>query len=68
VLVSTDGVWEAQNEAEKQFGKDRVRQVLRASACSSAQEIAEALRLAVRTFCGSARQLDDITFIVARRT
>lgn len=67
VLISTDGVWEAQNEAGQHFGKDRVRDVIRATARDSAEEIAQALRQAVSTFCGSARQLDDITFIVARR-
>lgn len=67
ILASTDGVWEAQNEAKEQFGKDRMRDVLRANANRSAREIAGAIHDAVQAFCGEARQLDDITFVVARR-
>lgn len=67
ILASTDGLWEAQNEEEKQFGKDRVREILRANACHGSHTIAMALRDGLQTFCGKARQLDDITFVVARR-
>jgi sigma-B regulation protein RsbU (phosphoserine phosphatase) len=67
ILVSTDGVWEAQNEDEEMFGKERVHEILRTNAHRSAREIARAVHDAVQAFCGEARQLDDITFVVARR-
>lgn len=67
ILASTDGVWESWNEAGEQFKKERVRTVLRENAHLSAGGIAEALRDALRSFCGEARQLDDITFVVAKR-
>lgn len=67
VLASTDGVWEAQNEADEQFGKDRIREILRANARRSSAEIAQELRDGVQAFCGEAKQLDDITFVVVRR-
>jgi serine phosphatase RsbU (regulator of sigma subunit) len=67
VLASTDGVWEARNETEEQFGKDRIREILRRNAHRNAQDIARAVRDGVQAFCGEARQLDDITFVVARR-
>jgi sigma-B regulation protein RsbU (phosphoserine phosphatase) len=66
-FLLTDGVWEAQNEADEQFGKDRIREIVRQNAHRSAREIAEAVCSAVQAFCGEAKQLDDITFVVARR-
>jgi len=66
VLASTDGVWEARNESDEMFGKDRVCEIIRANADRSAQEIADAIVEGVQDFCGEARQLDDITFVLAR--
>ena len=66
ILASTDGVWEAQDETKEQFGKERIREILRENAQRNANDIAGALRDGVRAFCGEARQLDDITFVVAR--
>ncbi len=66
VVVSTDGVWEAQNEAGQQFGKDRFCDIIRANAGRRAREIAAAVRTALEDFTGEARQLDDITFVVIR--
>lgn len=67
ILASTDGVWEARNEDGEEFGKDRVREVLRKHAARTAREISRAIRDEVQSFCGEARQLDDITFVVAKR-
>ncbi|MFG0274265.1 MAG: SpoIIE family protein phosphatase [Phycisphaerales bacterium] len=67
VMASTDGVWEAQNEHEEQFGKERIHEIIRANAHRSAREIGDAIRDAVQAFCANARQLDDITFVVVRR-
>ena len=67
VLASTDGVWEARNEENELFGKDRIRAIIRRCAGESAREIARALHDGVQAFCGEARQLDDITFVVAKR-
>jgi len=67
VMISTDGVWEAQNDDDEQFGKDRIREIIRANAHRSSKEIAALVNVALREFCGDARQLDDITFVVARR-
>jgi serine phosphatase RsbU (regulator of sigma subunit) len=67
VLASTDGVWEAMNESDEQFGKERIRAILREHAHRDACDIAVALRDGVQAYCGEAKQLDDITFVVARR-
>ena len=66
VMASTDGVWEAQNESHEEFGKDRIREILRKNAHRSSNEIALAIRDGVQAFCGEAKQLDDITLVVAR--
>jgi serine phosphatase RsbU (regulator of sigma subunit) len=53
-------------EAGEEFGKDRLRALLRDNAHRTAEEITRAVRDGVQAFCGEARQLDDITFVIAR--
>lgn len=65
-LAATDGVWEAVDGAGEAFGKDRICDVIRRSAKLSAAEIGDLLRKELAAFRGTARQLDDITFVVAR--
>ena len=48
------------------YGKDRLRDVIRASADKSSQEIAEAVQRALAKFVGHGPVLDDITFVVVK--
>jgi sigma-B regulation protein RsbU (phosphoserine phosphatase) len=67
VLVAyTDGVTEAFSAADEEFGEDRLRQVVMASAHMAPAELAEAVVGAVRDWSRSAPQHDDITLVVAR--
>jgi sigma-B regulation protein RsbU (phosphoserine phosphatase) len=66
ITVGTDGVWESPNPAGEQFGKGRLREVIRRSAGGSADEISQAIRDSLAAFRGEARQLDDITFVVVK--
>src|SRR5262249_57483378 len=66
IVVGTDGVWEMPDAKGKPFGKDRLRDVIRASATGSAEAIASAVRDRLARFRGDARQVDDVTFVVVK--
>ncbi len=66
VLVGTDGIWEAQNKADEQFGKDRLLQILCEQASESSEEIISSVVEAVDDFRGGGAQKDDITMIVIK--
>ncbi|MGC1273106.1 MAG: SpoIIE family protein phosphatase [Planctomycetaceae bacterium] len=68
VLVGTDGLWESENERGEPYGKDRICNVIRANAARSAQEISNAVTSGLRQFRGTARQEDDITFVLVKFT
>ena len=44
IFIGTDGVWEMPNANGEQFGKDRLREVIRGAAAGTAEEIAQAIR------------------------
>jgi sigma-B regulation protein RsbU (phosphoserine phosphatase) len=67
LLVFTDGVSEAANEAEDLFTVGRIETALAAAlADHSARRLAEGLAEEVRVFVGSAPQSDDIAILVVR--
>jgi sigma-B regulation protein RsbU (phosphoserine phosphatase) len=66
IVVGTDGVWEMPNEAGEQYGKDRLRDVIRSAAGRSAGEISTAILDNLLTFRGSSRPVDDVTFVVVK--
>ncbi len=65
--VISDGVYEAEDTRRVAFGADRVEAVIRAHRHEPPQAILEALREAVRAFCGPAPIQDDRTAILIRR-
>jgi serine phosphatase RsbU (regulator of sigma subunit) len=68
ILIGTDGIWEAQDMAGEQFGKERLRDMIRAAASEPASEIVRRVLKAVLDFRGSAGASDDITFVVLKMT
>jgi serine phosphatase RsbU (regulator of sigma subunit) len=66
IVVGTDGVWEMPDAEGEPFGKDRLREAIRASAAGSAEAIAGAVRDRLVSFRGDARQVDDVTFVVVK--
>ncbi|WP_425395924.1 SpoIIE family protein phosphatase [Aeoliella sp.] len=66
LLASTDGLEEAMNESGEQYGVERARDVIRANATKSAEEISQAIRQSLATHRGGASQDDDLTFVVAK--
>jgi sigma-B regulation protein RsbU (phosphoserine phosphatase) len=67
-VIGTDGIWEARNAAQEQFGKDRLRRAICATALEPAQRIRDRILDDLRAFCGSVRPADDVTFVVIKVT
>jgi len=66
LLIGTDGIWEAQNEAGEMFGKGRLRELLADSADRTAAEVRADVVAAVGQFRSRRAQLDDITLVVIK--
>ena len=66
LLIGTDGIWEAGNPRHEMFGKQRLRDLLCASAAQSAAEIHAAVVRAVHDFRAAEPQADDITLVVIK--
>jgi serine phosphatase RsbU (regulator of sigma subunit) len=66
LIFYTDGVVEAFNEENEEFGEDRWRAVIRSLPVLSAQESLQFLMKPVDEFVGATRQADDITCLVFR--
>ena len=65
LLLYTDGVTESFNEAEEEFGEERLVEALRRFRADAPAEIVERIADEVRQFSVE-EQFDDITLIVAR--
>jgi serine phosphatase RsbU (regulator of sigma subunit) len=66
LLVFTDGITEAPDPAEQEFGEERLERVLREHARRPLVELCQRIIDAVATFEAGAPQQDDITIVVAR--
>lgn len=66
LMVGTDGVWELPNAQGEQFGKQRLQEVIQASASRPAREIVETILNAMTSFRGNFRQVDDITLVIVK--
>lgn len=68
IVAFSDGVTEAMNAQEEQFGEERVAAIVEQHKHASAHEIIDDIVAAVRKHAGSTPQSDDITVVVMRRT
>ena len=72
MVIYTDGVSEAENPAQEQFGMDRLSVVVRRNSDRSASEIHDAVRSAIEAFVGTPEEgadryaHDDSTMMVLR--
>ncbi len=67
VLVAfTDGISEAMNPNDEEWGEDRMIDAVRACRFSSAQQLLEAIFDAATKYAGTAPQHDDMTLVVVR--
>jgi len=67
LVVFTDGVTEAENSAEEQFGDDRLRELIRTEAREGAEVLDAKILAALDAFTRGAMQSDDITFLLIEK-
>lgn len=67
LLLFTDGVKEAVDAKEEEFGMDRVAEVFRLSAPLGAQAAIDAVYREVKAFTGDSPQMDDITLVAIEK-
>jgi sigma-B regulation protein RsbU (phosphoserine phosphatase) len=66
LVIFTDGVIEAVNERDEEFGEARLLDVLRTAPAETAAATLQRLTSAVDAFVGFTRQHDDITWLILR--
>jgi len=67
VLVAfTDGVTEAMNAAEEEFGEERLKELLQQVVHLPVDAIAAGISGALRNWIKDAAQYDDLTFVVMK--
>ena len=64
VVLYSDGITEAENDAEEEFGNERLEELMRT--VSTPAELRDHIAAAVDAFVGSAPQKDDETLVIAR--
>jgi sigma-B regulation protein RsbU (phosphoserine phosphatase) len=68
LVICSDGIAEAMNSDQEQFGEERLTPLLRGLHSASAADVVEKVIGAVRAHAGTAPQGDDITIVVVKRT
>jgi sigma-B regulation protein RsbU (phosphoserine phosphatase) len=67
VVAFSDGVTEAIDRREEEFGDDRLEACLRGAWSRPAREIALRVKQSLGEFCGSTAARDDVTLVVLAR-
>lgn len=68
MVLYTDGITEAMNTEDEQFGFDRLKAAIQASADLSPDEVKQNIFAAIDRFVGQADQHDDETLVVLRKS
>lgn len=66
ILLSTDGIWEAQNPQSKMFGKTAMYDIIRENAGASARDILNAVISGLNHFKQGTQAQDDETLVVIK--
>jgi len=66
VLLYTDGITEAFNENDQEFGDERLKAILTEHAEKAPESILTEIHNALEAFAGSAEQSDDRTIVLAK--
>jgi sigma-B regulation protein RsbU (phosphoserine phosphatase) len=67
LVMFTDGVTEAMNAQNEEFGEERLEDTLAEVTMHNCQQIVEAIKVDVAAFVGDAEQSDDITVLALKR-
>lgn len=66
IVLGTDGIWETRNPEGDMFGKQTVKDIMRRSPTSTADEILDQILNALKSFSGGEAPEDDITVVVVK--
>jgi sigma-B regulation protein RsbU (phosphoserine phosphatase) len=66
LVAYTDGVTEARDADDHEFGEARLREIIDSSAPLTAQQLSERIVESVREWCGDVPPHDDLTLVVMR--
>jgi sigma-B regulation protein RsbU (phosphoserine phosphatase) len=66
LIVFTDGVTEALNPADEEFGEDRLKDLLRAVVALPIEEMSAGIAEALKNWIQDAAQYDDLTFLLLK--
>ncbi|MCB9250106.1 MAG: SpoIIE family protein phosphatase [Ignavibacteriales bacterium] len=68
LVIFSDGITEAMNEKEEEFGEGKLISILQSNIELSAKELSDKIVKEVKTYTGKAEQSDDITLMVLKRS
>lgn len=66
IAVGTDGIWEAFNPQGEMFGKERLRELIRANSDRSASSILNCVYDELKNFTAGRKTEDDITLVIIK--
>jgi sigma-B regulation protein RsbU (phosphoserine phosphatase) len=66
LVAYTDGVTEARNAQDQEFGEARLRRIIDSSTHAPSRELSERIVQSVREWCGEIPPHDDLTLVVMR--
>ena len=66
LIVFTDGVTEAMNPADEEFGEDRLKDLLRTVGPLPIEEMSAHIAHELKEWIQDAAQYDDITFVLMK--
>ncbi|MES0490157.1 MAG: GAF domain-containing SpoIIE family protein phosphatase [Leptospirales bacterium] len=66
VILYTDGVVEAINEVQKEYGLERLKDVIKSMQNEDAEAISNAIYDSVLKYCGEEPQFDDFTLLIMK--
>lgn len=67
ILLHTDGVKEALNSDEEEYGTPRMKETFAAHCNMGAEQVLIGMQQALKDFTGDARQMDDITMVAIEK-
>jgi sigma-B regulation protein RsbU (phosphoserine phosphatase) len=67
IVLYSDGITEARNELEEEFGEERLQQVITENRVLSSGELIDKIVASVKEYAGNTPQGDDMTIVVVTR-
>jgi sigma-B regulation protein RsbU (phosphoserine phosphatase) len=66
LIMGTDGIWESRNIKGEMFGKDKLKEIIKANAGEPAKEILTSVVKEVEQFIYPLKKEDDVTLVVIK--